>query len=232
MTRATVHHYVREGLLPAPTKVSRNQALYHPDCVDRVRIIKGLQQSQRLSLTEVKALLTGASGNEGLDRLRRGLEQEEGKAKTSLLNPDRARKPLTRDELAERTGFPVSQLKDFEEWGLISPRRDGRRKVFNPVQVDVADALAHLAEAGFDEEHGWVLPDVMMYQDSLRELLSKEVSLFLQRAAGEGRGPHDLVARAQVAVERVTPLILALRRKLIRELLDAALLDDGDGAVP
>ena len=27
VTRATVHHYVREGLLPEPIKVSRNQAL-------------------------------------------------------------------------------------------------------------------------------------------------------------------------------------------------------------
>ena len=36
VTRATVHHYVREGLLPPPQKLSRNQALYEQDCVDRV----------------------------------------------------------------------------------------------------------------------------------------------------------------------------------------------------
>jgi DNA-binding transcriptional MerR regulator len=222
VSRATIHHYVREGLLPAPVKVARNQARYHPDCVDRVRIIKGLQQSQRLSLTEVKELLAGASGNEGLERLRRGLEQEEGKAKASLLNPDRARSPLTVEQLSERTGFPVAQLIEFEEWGLLAPGA-GRPKLFDPVQVDVADALANLAEAGFDEEHGWKLQDVMLYSDTLKDLLSKEVALFLQRAAGEGRGPRDLIARAQVAVERVTPLILALRRKHIRDLLDAAL---------
>jgi len=227
VTRATVHHYVREGLLPEPIKVSRNQALYHPDCVDRVRIIKGLQQTQRLSLTEVKELLTGASGHEGLDRLRRGLEQEEGKAKTSLLNPDRARRPLTREEVSERCGFPVEQIREFESAGLLVASQEGGGRVFSPVNVDVADALAHLAEAGFDDAHGWQTDDVVMYQDALRDLLTKEVTLFLQRAAREGHGPEDLVDRALVAVERVTPLILALRRKLIREFIDAAPLPEG-----
>ena len=36
VTRATVHHYVREGLLPQPIKTSRNMALYDPSCVERV----------------------------------------------------------------------------------------------------------------------------------------------------------------------------------------------------
>ena len=41
VTRATIHHYVNEGLLPAPKKTSRNSALYHPDCVERVLLVKG-----------------------------------------------------------------------------------------------------------------------------------------------------------------------------------------------
>ncbi len=222
VTRATVHHYVREGLLPPPRKVSRNQALYQPDCIERVRIIKGLQQSQRLSLSQVKDLLADVSGDEGLERLRAGLEHEVGKAKASPLKPGRPTHPLTRAELARRTGFSQDQIKSFEIIGLLAPAKEGRTRLFNPVNVDVADALAHLAEAGFTEDNGYDLDDVMVYQFAMRDLLADEVALFLRRAAAEGYGPEDLLGRAEVAIERVTPLILAIRRKLIQELLDAA----------
>ena len=70
VTRATVHHYVREGLLPEPKKTSRNMALYDPSCVDRVLLIKGLQAQTRRALAEVKGLLEDATGHEGLGACR------------------------------------------------------------------------------------------------------------------------------------------------------------------
>ena len=42
VTRATIYHYVREGLLPQPLKTSRNMALYHPECIERVLGARGV----------------------------------------------------------------------------------------------------------------------------------------------------------------------------------------------
>ena len=146
VTRATIHHYVKEGLLPEPTKTSRNMALYGSDCVDRVLLIKSLQKHSRRSLAEVKSLLEGTSGLEGIQRLRELIEVEATRSQTSPLNPERPTEPLSSKDLASRTGFTSEQLREFEQLGLIPGRRSGRRKVFEPTDVDGADALSSLAE--------------------------------------------------------------------------------------
>lgn len=58
---ATVRHYLREGLLPEPVKTSRNMAYYSPEFVDRIRLIKQLQEERFLPLKVIRELLD--SGN-------------------------------------------------------------------------------------------------------------------------------------------------------------------------
>ena len=52
---ATVRHYLREGLLPEPVKTSRNMAYYPPEFVDRIRLIKQLQEERFMPLKVIVA---------------------------------------------------------------------------------------------------------------------------------------------------------------------------------
>ncbi len=56
---ATIHHYLREGLLPEPVKTSRNMAYYPPEFVDRLRLIKQLQEERFMPLKVIRELLDG-----------------------------------------------------------------------------------------------------------------------------------------------------------------------------
>ena len=47
---ATIKHYLREGLLPEPVKTSRNMAYYQPETVDRIAVIKRLQEERFMPL--------------------------------------------------------------------------------------------------------------------------------------------------------------------------------------
>jgi len=228
VTRATIHHYVKEGLLPEPVKTSRNMALYEPDSIDRVLLIKGLQKTFRRSLAEVKELLVDAPGHEGLARLQGLLEVESGRVQASRLNPERPSEPLGTTALQERSGFSSEEIKELETLGLIARTRGPGRKRFSPANVDVVDALASLKEGGFNAGSGFVAEDAVIYLDALRNLLHAEVSIFLGRAQ-PGTDPEELVTLAQAGVERVTPLLLALRRRLISEFLDAAPLPPTPG---
>ena len=215
VTRATIHHYVKEGLLPQPVKTSRNMALYSRDCVERILLIKGLQHHSRRSLADVKTLLADASDDEGLRRLQQLLDVEATRAHVSPLNPDRPREALSITQLAERTGFSLDELRKIEKLGLITGKND----------VDVVESLASLAEAGFTSDAGFVPEDAVIYLDALRDLLHKEVGIFLQRT-GDGGDPQEVLRLARNGVERVTPLILALRRKVIGEFIDATPLPE------
>jgi len=53
----TIKHYLREGLLPEPVKTSRNMAYYPPEFVDRIKLIKQLQEQRYLPLKAIKEVL-------------------------------------------------------------------------------------------------------------------------------------------------------------------------------
>src|SRR5687767_15516221 len=57
VSAATIKHYLREGLLPEPVKTSRNMAYYPSEFVDRIRLIKQLQEERFMPLRVIKDLL-------------------------------------------------------------------------------------------------------------------------------------------------------------------------------
>lgn len=215
VTRATVHHYVREGLLPEPVKTSRNMALYAPDCVDRVLLIKSLQNHYRRSLAEVRELLAGAQDHEGLNRLKARV----GAEVPADFGVPVEESPLTLEAVMTRTGFPREELEVFAKRGLVILREEGSQTVLRAHDVAVIDALARLRDVGFSAEVGFRPEDAKIYLDALQDLLRKEVQIFLQRSQS-GEAPDELVARAERGIQFVTPLLLAFRNKVIREMLE------------
>jgi len=61
----TIKHYLREGLLPEPVKTSRNMSWYPPEFVDRVRLIKRLQEDRFLPLKVIRDVLQALDDREG-----------------------------------------------------------------------------------------------------------------------------------------------------------------------
>ncbi|HYH59770.1 MAG TPA: MerR family transcriptional regulator [Thermoleophilaceae bacterium] len=57
VSTATIKHYLREGLLPEPVKTSRNMAWYPPEFVERIQLIKELQERRFMPLKAIKGLL-------------------------------------------------------------------------------------------------------------------------------------------------------------------------------
>jgi DNA-binding transcriptional MerR regulator len=57
VSKATIAHYVKEGLLPMPKRTSRNMAYYDVSCVERVLFIKKMQANHRLPLSQIKLIL-------------------------------------------------------------------------------------------------------------------------------------------------------------------------------
>jgi DNA-binding transcriptional MerR regulator len=57
VSAGTIKHYLREGLLPEPVKTSRNMAWYPPDFVERIQLIKDLQERRFMPLKAIKGIL-------------------------------------------------------------------------------------------------------------------------------------------------------------------------------
>ena len=57
VSSGTIKHYLREGLLPEPVRTSRNMAYYPPEFVERIRLIKQLQEERFMPLGVIKRVL-------------------------------------------------------------------------------------------------------------------------------------------------------------------------------
>jgi DNA-binding transcriptional MerR regulator len=64
VSAGTIKHYLREGLLPEPVRTSRNMAYYPPEFVERVRLIKQLQEQRFMPLKVIKDVLDIAGEEE------------------------------------------------------------------------------------------------------------------------------------------------------------------------
>ncbi len=58
VSAGTIKHYLREGLLPEPVRTSRNMAWYPPEHVERIRVIKRLQEERFMPLRVIARVLT------------------------------------------------------------------------------------------------------------------------------------------------------------------------------
>jgi DNA-binding transcriptional MerR regulator len=54
---ATIKHYLREGLLPEPVRTSRNMAYYPAEFVERIKLIKQLQEERFMPLRVIRSVL-------------------------------------------------------------------------------------------------------------------------------------------------------------------------------
>jgi DNA-binding transcriptional MerR regulator len=97
VSAGTIKHYLREGLLPEPVKTSRNMAWYPPEFVERIQLIKELQERRFMPLKAIKGLLD--------------LEGEATRVSAA--------------ELKRRYGVPQDVLDRLAEIEVISPNSRG-----------------------------------------------------------------------------------------------------------
>ena len=69
--RETIRFYIREGLLPEPERPGRNVAWYDESFVERIALIKELQQKRFLPLQVIKAIVAGDAPSRARTRWRR-----------------------------------------------------------------------------------------------------------------------------------------------------------------
>jgi len=215
--KSTIQHYLREGLLPGPAKrPHRNMAYYSPSLVERIGLIRQLQTEQRLPLGRIKQLLVDHTNT---DEVRRWLARQD-------LFPEPVTEPVTRTELLARTGLSRADLDRLEELKFLRPTRKGRTVLYSPNDVAVVQSVAAMRRAGLNEENGFAIDDMLLYWDCMRSLVMDEFAL-LSRAMGDAP-QKKLLALGEAGLEGTATLLLALRRRILLDLLAEGEDEDDD----
>jgi DNA-binding transcriptional MerR regulator len=202
---ATVRHYLREGLLPEPVKTSRNMAYYPPDFVERIRLIKQLQEERFMPLRVIRDLLE--SEDTDPERLRAMVDLEDRILERALAE-ERERIPT--EEVRRRYEVPQEVLERLAEVGILSPDGEG----YSPSDVRIVEAIGRFRAGGYDERLGFTIYDTLRYKQALEPLVAEEVDVLTQRLAGD-LDPERALEIVAAGVGPLNDLIAALHTKLL-----------------
>lgn len=207
VSSATIKHYLREGLLPKPVKTSRNMAWYTPDYVDRIKLIKRLQEERYLPLKVIKRILKSEP-----DQVAARLELED-----RLLARSQefvTGKGISRKQAIQKLGLPEEVLDAFERIGVLEPVTSGKNVRYGRADRDFLEAIARFRESGYEEALGFTVYDALIYKRHLEALARDEVDVITERLAGRISADEaaDLVERGAAPMR---DLIAAMHAKLL-----------------
>jgi len=197
VSSGTIKHYLREGLLPEPVRTSRNMAYYPPDFVERIRLIKRLQEERFMPLRLIKDVI-----EDDPDRAVALVELEDRILERAVTAQESGR--ISRAEVKRRYDVPENVLKRMEELGILTPTSRG----YDQDDVGIIAAISRFRAGGYDESLGFTVYDALRYREHLQPLVEEEVRVLLDRLAGE------------VSVDRAVEIIAAGSEPL-RDLIGA-----------
>lgn len=202
VSAGTIKHYLREGLLPEPVRTSRNMAYYPPEFVERIKLIKQLQEERFMPLRHIKSVL-----EQGPERARALVELED-RILEAALEGEQSRVSAT--EIGRRYDVPKEVLDRLEELGVLSPNSRG----YGASDVRIVEAISRFRAGGYDERIGFTVYDTLRYKAALEPLVAEEVEVLMGRLAGEME-PERAVRLIQDGAEPLHELIGALHSKLL-----------------
>jgi DNA-binding transcriptional MerR regulator len=200
LSRQAIHFYIQAGLLPEGDKTGKNMAWYGPAHVERLRLIRRLQEERLLPLKTIRALLDGDTDE--LPEAQRNLLAEVSSQLPAGFAGAPARDLLVRDALA-RYDLTADELERMIELGLVGARGTGATRELTGDAARLLDLWSQFRAAGFTPERGFVVDDVAPFMTAARELVTHEAQLMLARLS------HLPPAEVAPMIERVLPIVHA-----------------------
>lgn len=200
VSAGTIKHYLREGLLGNGDDVkrtSRNMAYYPEDFVERVRLIKRLQEERFMPLRVIRQVM-GADP----ERAARLIELEDRIIEKAIKAGETGR--VSRAKVRTAYDVPRNVLDRLEELGILTPNARG----YDADDVAIIEAISRFRAGGYEEAIGFTVYDTLRYREALQPLVEQEVRVLLDRLAG------------RVDVERAVEII-ASGAEPLRELIGA-----------
>jgi len=203
VSAGTIKHYLREGLLPEPVRTSRNMAYYPAGFIERIRLIKRLQEDRFMPLRVIRHMLDDDPG-----RAHTLLELEDRIIDRAVGRREGAR--VSAAEVRRRYALPQNVLERLAELEVLTPGSRG----YDDDDLKIIEAISRFRAGGFDEELGFTVYETVRYREALEPLVKEEVRTLLDRLAGEV-DPDRAADIITAGAEPLRELIGAMHSKLL-----------------
>ncbi len=138
-SKSTILYYVKEGLLPEPSKPKPNVHLYDESCVQILKFIKYLQHNFSYTIAEIQAIFKDNTFvfDDSFEMMVRSLELIAGGKENVWYN---------KSEFLELLSLSSEKLKHYQEKGYLFERAKG----FSKKELEIAEILMRAETLGLD----------------------------------------------------------------------------------
>lgn len=176
---STIRYYVRQGLLPEPTKVNKSMAYYDEGCIEKIQAIRHLQEKKYFPLAVIRNILR---------RMDDGLSLVEAEAIEDAVFGTHAGIPDTlvdKKEFLKVTGLREEELNLALKSGLLMPYiHEKNEKFYNQEDVHFArDVLKKIMDFGQD------MRELRFYIELGEQIIDKEIAL--RKRAVQGKSTKE-----------------------------------------
>ena len=211
VSKETVHYYIREGLLPKPRKRGRNIAEYDDSYVERIRLIKELQDRYFLPLAVIKNILKNqekSSEGQSFLNLRREYFRPVDQFLPSEISGE--------EPFLKATGLGKKWLGKMEEWKIIAPEVRNGQKVYAQDDITIGRLIVEMDKIGLGGREGFDPEALKHFRDKFREIVVMSHKYFIEAALGK-LSPEEFSKRTVQGREIMSVFFYHLYRKLSRE---------------
>ena len=206
VSSGTIKHYLREGLLGSDDDVlrtSRNMAYYPEAFVDRVRLIKRLQEHRFMPLRVIREVMA-----DDPERAARLIELEDRILERAAEAGESPR--VSRSTVRSTYDLPGNVLARLQELEILTPDARG----YDRDDVAIIEAISRFRASGYEEAIGFTVYDTLRYREALAPLVEEEVRVLLRRLV-ERVDVDRAVQIISSGAEPLRELIGAMHSKLL-----------------
>jgi DNA-binding transcriptional MerR regulator len=177
VSTGTIKHYLREGLLGGHDEIVRtspNMAYYPREFVERIQLIKRLQEERFMPLKVIAQVM-----EDDPERISALIELEDRILERAITARETGR--VSRPEARTRYDVPEPVLDRLEELGVLTPSSRG----YDADDVAIIEAISRFRASGYEQEIGFTVYDTTRYRRALEPLVEEEVRVLLDRLAGK-----------------------------------------------
>ncbi len=212
VSKETIHYYIREGLLPRPRKLGKNVAEYNESYVERIRLIKELQDHCFLPLSLIKRILKYDKGSPEREWFLQ-LHTDYFRPVDKLLPTEL----VGEEEFRKATGLGRKWLAKMEEWRIITPEIWSGQKIYTQDDLTLGKVVVDMDRIGLGPKDGFDPKALKFYRDMFRDIVVLSHRYYWQAGLGK-LSPAEHALRSVRARDIMGVFFYHLYRKISREV--------------
>lgn len=216
--RQAVHFYIQQGLLPEGEKTGRNMAYYSQVHVDRLRLIRRLQEEQFLPLKAIRAVLDTYDDQADFSPAQRQLlDAVKLRLRPVLGLESAAQEMVPVAALLQRIGLEQIDFDELVTMGLVATAVAKEGILVRKSDVWLPELFAELRHLGFTRALGFAAHDLALADELVTALFRRETALISQRLAQLDAA--EVATLIERAMPHMNTLLVRLHESKLRNFI-------------